>query len=124
MGTEQDMTADEALAAINDGYEALRDEFVAAVEQASGGKGKERHANDLPFEDQPIMAITRLLDGHPCGALAYQAIKKIIESGKLLKIKGLEHAVAEAHGAMNYTAAIAIFYRELAAKNGKGINHG
>lgn len=39
MSTEQDMTADEALAAINDGYEALRDEFVAAVEQASGGKG-------------------------------------------------------------------------------------
>ena len=39
MGTEADMTVDEALAEINDGYEMLRDEFVAAVEQASGGKG-------------------------------------------------------------------------------------
>ena len=60
---------DEVLEQIYDGYASLRDEFAAAAEQASGGKGKERHANDKPFEDQPILAITRLLEGHPCGAL-------------------------------------------------------
>lgn len=102
-----------------DDYATLREELMAAFDQASGGKGKVRHANALPFEDQPILAITRLLKGHPCGALAYQAIKKIIESGRLLNLKGVDAAVAEVHGAINYTAAMAIFYRELAAeKNG------
>lgn len=110
---EQDMTADEALAAINDGYEALRDEFVAAVEQASGGKGKERHANDQPFDQQPILAITRLLDGHPCAALAYQIIKKTIEAGRLVRLRGTDAAVAETYGVMNYAGAMAIRLKEL-----------
>ena len=113
MGTERDMTADEALAAINDGYEMLRDEFVAAVEQASGGKGKERHANNQPFDQQPILAITRLLDGHPCAALAYQIIKKTIEAGRLVKLRGTDAAVAETYGVMNYAGAMAIRLKEL-----------
>ena len=113
MGTEADMTADEALAAINDGYEMLRDEFVAAVEQASGGKGKERHANDQPFDQQPILAITRLLDGHPCAALAYQIIKKTIEAGRLIKLRGTDAAVAETYGVMNYAGAMAIRLKEI-----------
>lgn len=113
MGTEQDMTADEALAAIDDGYATLRDEFVAAVEQASGGKGKERHANSHPFEEQPILVITRLLDGHPCAALAYQIIKKTIEAGRLVRLRGTEAAVAETYGVMNYAGAMAIRLKEL-----------
>ena len=113
MGTELDMTADEALAEINDGYEMLRDEFVAAVEQASGGKGKERHANDQPFDQQPILAITRLLDGHPCAALAYQIIKKTIEAGRLVKLRGTDAAVAETYGVMNYAGAMAIRLKEI-----------
>lgn len=113
MGTERDMTADEALAEINDGYEMLRDEFVAAVEQASCGKGKERHANDQPFDQQPILAITRLLDGHPCAALAYQIIKKTIEAGRLVKLRGPEAAVSETYGVMNYAGAMAIRLKEL-----------
>ena len=119
MGTERDMTADEALAAINDGYEMLRDEFVAAVEQASGGKGKERHANDQPFDQQPILAITRLLDGHPCAALAYQIIKKTIEAGRLVKLRGTDAAVSETYGVMNYAGAMAIRLKELGE-----VNHG
>lgn len=99
-----------------DGYEFLRAEFAAAAEQASGGKGKERHANDLPFEDQPILAITRLLEGHPCGALAYQVIKKTIEAGRLVELRGVDAAVAELYGAMNYSAAMSIYLKELAAK--------
>ena len=101
----------------SDGYESLRAEFAAAAEQASGGKGKERHANDQPFEDQPILAITRLLEGHPCGALAYQVIKKTIEAGRLYKLRGVDAAVAELYGAKNYSAAMSIYLKELAAKN-------
>ena len=100
----------------DDGYNVLRDVFASAVEQASGGKGKERHANGSPFVDQPILAITRLLTGHPCGALAYQAIKKIIEAGRLVELKGTDAAVAELRGAMNYIAAMVIYLEEQASK--------
>ena len=100
----------------DDGYNALRDVFASAVEQASGGKGKERHANGSPFVDQPILAITRLLTGHPCGALAYQAIKKTIEAGRLVELKGTDAAVEELRGAMNYIAAMVIYLEEQASK--------
>ena len=100
----------------DDGYNVLRDVFASAVEQASGGKGKERHANGSPFIGQPILSITRLLTGHPCGALAFQAIKKIIEAGRLVELKGTDAAVAELRGAMNYTAAIIIYLEEQASK--------
>ena len=63
-----------------------------ALAQASGGKGKERHDNGLPFEDQPIMQITRLLGDHPVAALAYQVIKKTVEAGRLYHIKGADAA--------------------------------
>ena len=100
----------------DDGYAILRDVFANAVGQASGGKGKERHANGSPFVDQPILAITRLLTGHPCGALAYQAIKKTIEAGRLVELKGTDAAVAELRGAMNYIAAMVIYLEEQASK--------
>ena len=100
----------------DDGYAILRDVFANAVEQASGGKGKERHANGSPFVDQPILAITRLLTGHPCGALAFQAIKKTIEAGRLVELKGTDAAVAELRGAMNYIAAMVIYLEEQASK--------
>ena len=107
-----------------DGYESLRAEFAAAAEQASGGKGKERHANDMPFEDQPILAITRLLEGHPCGALAFQVIKKTIEAGRLVKLRGTDAAVAEIYGAVNYAAAMAMRLKELGEKEAKDPRHG
>lgn len=100
----------------DDGYNVLRDVFASAVEQASGGKGKERHANGAPFVDQPILAITRLLTGHPCGALAFQSIKKTIEAGRLVELKGTDAAVAELMGAMNYIAAMVVYLEEQASK--------
>lgn len=51
-------------------YASLAGILADALKQASSGKGAERHANNKPFEDQPIMQITRLLDGHPVGPLA------------------------------------------------------
>lgn len=94
-------------------YASLAGILDGALEQASSGKGAERHANNQPFENQPIMQITRLLDGHPVGALAYQAIKKIIEAGRLYTIHGPAAAVKETMGAINYAAAMAIRLREM-----------
>ena len=100
----------------DDGYNVLRDAFASAVEQASGGKGKERHANGSPFVDQPILSITRMLTGHPCGALAFQAIKKTIEAGRLVELKGTDAAVAELRGGMNYIAAMVVYFEEQDSK--------
>lgn len=105
-------------------YATLRAELDAAFNQASGGKGKERHGNNHPFEQQPILAITRLLEGHPCGALAFQVIKKTIEAGRLVKLRGTDAAVAEIYGAMNYAAAMAIRLKELGEREAKEFKHG
>lgn len=98
------------------GYESLERILSDAYEQASGGKGAERHANARPFDDQPIMQITRLLDGHPVAALAYQVVKKTIEAGRLYHIKGPDAAVRELHGAINYAAATVLRIQELAGE--------
>lgn len=97
------------------GYESLERILRDAYEQASGGKGAERHANERPFDDQPIMQITRLLDGHPVAALAYQVVKKTIEAGRLYHIKGPDAAIRELHGAINYAAATVLRIQELGA---------
>jgi len=94
-------------------YQSLSDVLHDAYEQASGGKGKERHDNGLPFEDQPIMQITRLLGDHPVAALAYQVVKKTVEAGRLYHIKGADAAEREILGAINYSAAMILRMREL-----------
>ncbi|EMQ4336815.1 hypothetical protein WG681_004708, partial [Salmonella enterica subsp. enterica serovar Newport] len=48
-----------------------------ALTQAAYGKGRERHANDLPFHQQPMNAISDLI-GSPLG-LVYQVCKKVVE---------------------------------------------
>jgi phage terminase large subunit GpA-like protein len=58
-------------------YEELQNALDAAFERASAGKGKERHANDLPFIVQPI--ITELFTLGPVGHV-YQIRKKALES--------------------------------------------
>ncbi len=82
-----------------DPYVKLKDVYEQAVLQASGGKGKERHANEgEPFEKQKICEIRRRVgSGYTLG----QAIKKSIESKRLPR----DRAVAELLGAMNYLAA-------------------
>lgn len=97
-----------------DQYESLRDEFENAIKQASGGKGKERHARKgQDFEDQVMCSVQRLLVDHPLGGLAYQVIKKTIESGRLYQDKGADNAVKEIYGAMNYLGGMNILYKEL-----------
>ena len=84
------------------GYEDLTRILNEALEQATSGKGKERHAGGKPFDKQPIMEIARMT------GLAYQtgqAMKKIQESHTLLEIKGKEAAINELRGAIIYLAA-------------------
>ena len=85
-----------------EGYEDLTRILNEALEQATSGKGKERHAGGKPFDKQPIMEIARMT------GLAYQtgqAMKKIQESHTLLEIKGKEAAINELRGAIIYLAA-------------------
>lgn len=83
-------------------YTKLAEVLLAAYKQASEGKGKERHANDLPFEEQPMQTINReqgSIDG-----FLFQARKKAIEARGLPKGR----AQAELLGAINYLAGAVI----------------
>ncbi len=84
------------------GYETLAEVLSRAFNQATAGKGKERHANDLPFDKQPMQTIAA---AHGVGFLTGQAAKKTQEA------HGLPHdrAVAEILGAINYLAGAIIF---------------
>ena len=95
------------------GYEDLTRILDEALQQATSGKGKERHAGNKPFDKQPIMEIARMT------GLAYQtgqAMKKIQESHTLLEIKGKEAAINELRGAIIYLAAA---IKTIEEKNGE-----
>lgn len=88
------------------GYEPLHDILLEALNQASHGKGKERHANGKPFLRQPIMEIGRMVGpGYNLG----QAMKKCQEASRLPET---ERKVAELLGAINYIASAVILLRE------------
>ena len=78
-------------------YGRLEEVLAKAAEQASAGKGAERHADGQSFEEQPIMWIEREFKSFQLG----QAVKKIHESQRL----GPDAAVRELLGAINYLAA-------------------
>ena len=88
---------------VADGYQPLFMVLIEALEQAQNGKGKERHANDLPFAQQPMQTISDAL-GSIAGML-FQAAKKSAEAQKL------EYAAArrELLGAINYLAGAVIW---------------
>lgn len=89
------------------GYEKLAEVMRKAYDQAARGKGAERHANGLPFHEQPMLAICRNLGS--IDGMLYQASKKAMEA------RGLptrERAMAEIYGAINYLAGAAILIEE------------
>ena len=93
-----------------DGYDSLRAIYAQALEQAQGGKGLERHANGLPFDQQPICQGGRRFG---VGCLVYQAWKKSHETPVLLALdNGKERAVRELLGVINYAAAAIIVLQE------------
>lgn len=91
---------------ITEGYEPLAIVFDEALYQAQSGKGKERHANDRQFMDQPIMEIGRMVGP---GFAIGQAIKKGQEAIRLSAISAQER---ELLGAINYLAAAILLIRE------------
>ena len=94
-----------------DPYRSLREVLDMALEQAQGGKGLERHANGLPFDQQPICQGGRRFG---VGCLIYQAWKKSHETPVLLALdNGKERAVRELLGVINYAAAAIIVLQEI-----------
>ena len=92
---------------LNPKYDSLYKVLLSAYNQASNGKGKERHQlnDDEPFENQKICEIARRLSiDYNLG----QAVKKIYESKRLTD----ERDIAELYGAINYIAAAIIVKQE------------
>jgi len=82
-------------------YGELERILLDAMEQATGGKGKERHADGEAFEDQKICVINRWLKGSPVAGALFQAVKKTVESSRMTP----GAAIRELYGAINYLAA-------------------
>lgn len=94
-------------------YKSLCDVLADAYEQASSGKGKERHAgNGLAFTEQPMQTISKLLN--TTDGLAFQAIKKITEAKGMVTFEQKER---ELLGAINYIAGIIIYEKEKSRDN-------
>lgn len=84
-------------------YKSLSDVLERAYQQAAHGKGRERHAQDQPFDQQPMQTISQLVGSSD--GLRYQAIKKIQEAGRMDK----DAAIRELLGAINYIAGTIIY---------------
>jgi hypothetical protein len=87
------------------GYDSLAVVLKRAFDQASAGKGRERHANALPFDQQPMQTIA---GQYGVGFLLGQAAKKAQESQSLPAGRD----VAELLGAINYLAGAVIFLEQ------------
>lgn len=88
-------------------YSSLKRVLDMAYDQASSGKGKERHANNDSFESQPICQIPRYQ-----GSIDFvtgQAIKKCLE---VTKLPTVDAKIRELLGAINYIAAGIIVLQE------------
>jgi len=88
------------------GYESLANVLHRAFQQAADGKGAERHANDLPFHEQPMQTIAQK---RGLGFLLGQADKKSLEAQGMADRGERERAVHELLGAINYLAGAIIF---------------
>ena len=93
-----------------EGYEQLQDVLRSALCQAAFGKGKERHANDLPFHEQRMQGISNLLDSDD--GMAFQAIKKLTEGLQFADTAAREK---ELLGSIVYIAGILVRQRKVIA---------
>lgn len=87
-----------------DDYLPLLRTFLGALEQAAYGKGRERHANDLPFIEQPILTMAHMLDSD--AGLAQKVIKKTVEARSL---PTKQARINELRGTLVYAAAMVLF---------------
>lgn len=81
------------------GYEELVEILIEALDQCALGKGKERHAVDRPWVEQPIIELQKAI-GNTGGSL-FQVMKKCQESERLPPHRAIE----ELKGAIIYAAA-------------------
>lgn len=84
-----------------DSYATLRDVLGRAFAQGTAGKGKERHATNLPFDRQPM--VTGARDYGPGGPL-FQVGKKSREAFGMIQRGERDKAVHELLGAIVYAA--------------------
>lgn len=96
-----------------DMYKELRQILDDAYLQASQGKGRERHANDLSFEHQPMQRISELFDSDR--GMAFQVVKKLREG---LDFDEYDRFERELLGSIVYLAGI-ILYRKRKLKEGE-----
>ncbi len=98
---------------VDDRYTQLARVLTDAMEQAVGGKGKERHADGERFENQKICVINRWLAGSPVAGALFQAVKKTVESSRMTP----DAAIRELYGAINYLSAGIILLEEILAES-------
>jgi len=91
------------------GYETLARVLQLAYDQSARGKGKERHANSEPFDQQPIFNISRMVG---VGGLSYQICKKAQEATGMAARGSTDAAKAEFLGAIVYAAAAYLLIEE------------
>lgn len=84
-------------------YRSLQNVLDRAFAQAANGKGHERHANGLSFEQQPMQIISDSLGTN--AGLLFQAAKKAQESQRMDR----DAAVRELLGAINYIAGAIVW---------------
>ena len=94
-------------------YECLEEVLHEALLQAAVGKGKERHANGEPFEEQPMMKIA---DRRGVGFILGQADKKSEEAQGMFNRGEYAAARRELLGAINYLAGAVVFFDRSVAK--------
>lgn len=87
---------------VEPGYERLADVLSRAFDQAARGKGKERHAQGLPFHDQPMQNLIGL---YGPGFAAGQAAKKAQEAMRMSR----QAKVHELLGAIVYLAGLVVY---------------
>ena len=99
------------------GYENLERILKLAFDQSARGKGKARHASspvgDRPWDEQPILAISRMVGpGYAAGQVQKKVQEAVTMSGNTAN---LDAAMAEALGAIVYSAALYKIFEEIKA---------
>lgn len=89
-----------------EGYDELAIILRDAFKQASEGKGRERHANDLPFDQQPMQTLSDMFDSDK--GMAFQAVKKLREGLDMPEYDRMER---ELLGSIVYTAGIILWHK-------------
>ena len=89
-----------------EGYKQLYETLLSAMNRAATGKGKERHATDAPFPQQPICTELRQIGVEPA---IFQIRKKAMEALRM----DCRGAANELLDVIVYAAAAVIIVKEI-----------